>query len=363
MTIEKVKTKVKAQEKTPAIPLENLPKFTIQQLLEAGVHFGHKTSRRNTKMVQYLFGVRNGLNVIDLQKTGFLLNESLKVVYQIARNNGRILFVATKKQASDTVATMAKKCGQYYVNYRWLGGMLTNWKTVSKSIKTLKDIENQLSNEGLDLNKKEKLVLERKRQKLEDTLGGIKDMGGYPDLVFVIDTHREALAIAEAKKIGIPVMAILDSNCNPDGITFRIPGNDDSIKSIRLYCHLLSESILAGMRENMATSGLDLKKTSTSQVINKDTKKVASKTEKGSKIEVKTEEKKVVAKTFAPKKAENSKAIKVAPKKVVTEEVEIPEAKTTAPKKAVTKKTEASEATKVTPKTVKKNTDTVTKKK
>ena len=238
----------------------NFPKFTIKQLLEAGVHFGHKTSRRNTKMIPYLFGVRNKLNIINLQKTGALLHKALEVAYQVAKNNGRILFVATKKQASDVIADSAKKCSQYYVNQRWLGGMLTNWKTVSKSIKTLRDIEEQLANDDLGLNKKEKLVLERKRQKLENALGGIKDMGGYPDLVFVIDTHREKLAILEAKKIGAPVMAILDSNCNPDNVTYPIPGNDDSIKSIKLYCHLLSEAILAGIKDNLSGAGVNLQK-------------------------------------------------------------------------------------------------------
>lgn len=295
-------------------PVADLPHFTIKQLLEAGVHFGHKTSRRNTKMSKYLFGVRNGLSIIDLQKTGVLLHESLKIVHQVAKNNGRILFVATKKQASETIAEMAQKCGQYYVNYRWLGGMLTNWTTVSKSIKTLKDIEAQLVNDELGLNKKEKLVLERKRQKLESTLGGIKDMGGYPDLVFVIDTHRESLAIAEAKRINVPVMAILDSNCNPDHITYPIPGNDDSIKSIRLYCHLLSEAILAGMRENMSASGLDLKKVSTSKVLHKSDKKGSEKTEPKEKAPVKKEAEKETVKVETKKEAVK-KAVKAEPAK------------------------------------------------
>lgn len=257
-----------------------LPQFTIRQLLEAGVHFGHKTSRRNTKMSKYLFGTRNGLSIIDLQKTGQLLNESLKVVSQIARNNGRILFVATKKQAADAVAATAKRCGQYYVNHRWLGGMLTNWQTVSKSIKTLREIEDQLTKDEIGLNKKEKLVLERKRQKLEASLGGIKDMGGYPDLVFIIDTNRESLAVAEASKIKIPVMAILDSNSNPNHITYPIPGNDDSIKSIKLYCHLISEAILAGMRENMAAGGVNLEKVDAAKVVAKKSKDVAEVVEK-----------------------------------------------------------------------------------
>jgi small subunit ribosomal protein S2 len=238
----------------------NLPKFTIKQLLEAGVHFGHKTMRRNTKMSKYLYGARNGLSIIDLQQTANLLHNSLKIVREVAKNNGRILFVATKKQAVDVVAEAASRCGQYYVNHRWLGGMLTNWKTVSQSIKTLRKIEDQLANDELGLNKKEKLVLERKRNKLELTLGGIKNMGGSPDLIFVIDTPREILAIAEAKRLGVPIIAILDSNSNPTGITYPIPGNDDSVKAIKLYCRLISDAILAGIRENMAIAGVDINK-------------------------------------------------------------------------------------------------------
>lgn len=302
----------------------NLPQFTIRQLLEAGVHFGHKTSRRNTRMSKYLFGVRNGLSIIDLQKTGYLLNEALKVVSQIARNNGRILFVATKKQASDVIASTAKRCGQYYVNHRWLGGMLTNWQTVSKSIKTLREIEEQLSKDDVGLNKKEKLVLERKRQKLESTLGGIKDMGGYPDLVFIIDTHRESLAVAEAKKIKVPVMAILDSNCNPDEITYPIPGNDDSIKSIKLYCHLLSEAILAGIRENMVATGVNLEKV--------DVEKSVSKVAKNEKVESKKEEEKDSVKKVESEKSKTLKtdakvAIKVKSSKKEEEKTEAKPAK------------------------------------
>ncbi len=236
----------------------NLPKFTIKQLLEAGVHFGHKSMRRNTKMSKYIYGTRNGISIIDLNKTASLLYKVLVTVNEVAKNNGRILFVATKKQASATVAEAAKRCGQYYVNYRWLGGMLTNWKTVSQSIKTLKKIEEQLAGAEIDFNKKEKLVLERKRLKLEQALGGIKNMGGYPDLVFVIDTFKEDLAIYEAKKLNIPIIAVVDSNSNPDGIIYPIPGNDDSAKAIKLYCNLVSDAIIAGLRDNMAAAGVDL---------------------------------------------------------------------------------------------------------
>ena len=236
----------------------NLPKFTIKQLLEAGVHFGHKSMRRNTKMSKYIYGTRNGISIIDLNKTASLLYKVLVTVNEVAKNNGRILFVATKKQASAVVAEAAKRCGQYYVNYRWLGGMLTNWKTVSQSIKTLKKIEEQLAGSEIHLNKKEKLVLERKRLKLEQALGGIKNMGGYPDLVFVIDTFKEDLAIYEAKKLNIPIIAVVDSNSNPDGISYPIPGNDDSAKAIKLYCNLVSDAIVAGLRDNMAAAGVDL---------------------------------------------------------------------------------------------------------
>lgn len=238
-----------------------LPNFTIKQLLEAGVHFGHKTMRRNPKMSKYIHTSRNGISIIDLNKTAVHLHNAMKTVKEIAKNNGRILFVATKKQAIEPIAEAAKRSGQYYVNFRWLGGMLTNWKTVSQSIKTLKKIEERLAApEEIGYNKKEKLVFERQRAKLEQALGGIKNMGGYPDLVFVIDTYKESLAIAEAKKLGVPIMAILDSNCNPDGITYPIPGNDDSAKSIKLYCRLLSDAAIAGTKENMAINGVDISK-------------------------------------------------------------------------------------------------------
>ena len=211
-----------------------LPKFTIRQLIEAGVHFGHKTMRRNPKMSRYIHTSRNGVSIINLNKTANLLHDSLKVVKQIAKNNGRILFIATKKQAAETIREAATRSGQYFVNARWLGGMLTNWKTVSQSLKTLKKIDEQLVDESIGFNKKEKLMLERQKSKLEVNLGGIKNMGGHPDLVIIIDTNKEVLAVSEAKKLGIPIMAILDTNCDPEGITFPIPGNDDSAKSIKL---------------------------------------------------------------------------------------------------------------------------------
>ncbi len=252
-----------------------LPTFTIKQLLEAGAHFGHKTMRRNPKMSKYIHTSRNGVSIIDLTKTANLLNNSLKVVRDIAKNNGRILFVATKKQAIEPVAEAAKRCGQYYVNFRWLGGMLTNWKTVSQSIKTLKKIDEQLASDDVGYNKKERLVLERQKNKLEQALGGIKNMGGYPDLVFIIDTNKESIALAETRKLNIPIMAILDTNCNPDNITFPIPANDDSAKTIKLICRLLSDAALAGTKENMALAGVDITKFESGEVTDISELKVA----------------------------------------------------------------------------------------
>jgi small subunit ribosomal protein S2 len=299
----------------------NLPTFTIKQLLEAGAHFGHKTMRRNPKMSKYIHTSRNGVSIIDLNKTANLLQASLKVVREIAKNNGRILFVATKKQAIEPIAEAAKKCGQYYVNFRWLGGMLTNWKTVSQSIKTLKKIEEQLADTEVGYNKKEKLVLERQKNKLEQALGGIKNMGGYPDLVFVIDTYKESLAIAEAKKLGVPLMAIVDTNCNPDGITYPIPANDDSAKTIKMICNLLSEAAIAGTKENMAIAGVDMSKfediaeftaasSNKAEKAEKSDRKPSFKDHKGKKetVVAKTAEK-TADKKPAPKKAADKKPV------------------------------------------------------
>ena len=251
----------------------NIPQFSIRQLIEAGVHFGHKTMRRNPKMSKYIYTNRNGISIIDLNKTAEILYSSLNTVKEIAKNNGRILFVATKKQAIEPIAEAAKRCGQYYVNSRWLGGMLTNWKTVSQSIKTLKKIEEKLADTEIGFNKKEKLMLEREKSKLEQNLGGIKDMGGYPDLVFIIDTNKEALAIAEARKLNIPIMAIVDTNCNPDSVNYVIPGNDDSAKSIKLYCRLISDAIIAGVKENMIASGVEINKLENKNSKNSEEKK------------------------------------------------------------------------------------------
>lgn len=235
-----------------------IPAFSMRQLLEAGVHFGHQTRRWNPKMAPYIFGVRNNIHIIDLQQTVPLLQRALQVVRDVAANNGRVLFVGTKRQAAEIVAEEAKRCGQYYVNHRWLGGMLTNWKTISQSIKRLRALDEQLGQENLGLTKKELLNLTRERDKLERALGGIKEMGALPDILFVIDTNKEAIAVAEAKKLAIPVVAIADSNSDPDGIDYPIPGNDDSQRAIRIYCELVAGAVLDGLQEQLIKSGVDI---------------------------------------------------------------------------------------------------------
>ncbi len=236
-----------------------LPAFTMRQLLEAGVHFGHKTRRWNPKMGPYLFGIRNGVHIIDLQQTVSMLHRSMLTVRDIVAGGGRVLFVGTKRQASNRVAEAARACGQYYVNHRWLGGMLTNWQTISKSIKRLLDLETQLADEeNTGLTKKELLRLTRERDKLDRALGGIKEMGGKPDVMVVIDTNKEAIAVAEANKLGIPVVGVIDSNSNPQGIDFPIPGNDDAIRAITLYCEMMTGSVLDGIQREAKAAGTDL---------------------------------------------------------------------------------------------------------
>ena len=235
-----------------------VPSFTMRQLLEAGVHFGHQTSRWNPKMNSYLFGVRSGVHIIDLQQTVPLLYRALEFVHEIASKGGRVLFVGTKRQASVPIAEAAGRCGQYYVNHRWLGGMLTNWKTISNSISRLKKLDDQLSEENLGLTKKELLNLTREREKLDRSLGGIREMGGLPDVVVVVDTNKEEIAVHEANKLNIPVIAIIDSNSNPQGIQYPIPGNDDATRAIITYCELIAQSILSGLQKELAESGVDL---------------------------------------------------------------------------------------------------------
>ncbi len=234
------------------------PTFTMRQLLEAGVHFGHVTRRWNPRMAPYIFGTRNGVHIIDLTQTVPMLHRALMVTRETVANNGRVLFVGTKRQAQEPVAQAASRSGQYFVNHRWLGGMLTNWRTISHSIKKLREIEGRLSEENSGLTKKELLFLNRERDKLERALGGIKDMGGLPDLLFVIDTNKEQLAIAEAKKLGIPVVAVVDSNSSPEGVAYPIPGNDDASRAINLYCDLMVGAVLDGIRAEMHASGVDV---------------------------------------------------------------------------------------------------------
>ena len=236
----------------------SLPAFNMRELIEAGVHFGHKTKRWNPKMAPYLFGVRNDIHIIDLGKTVPMLHQALAAIRDVVAQNGRILFVGTKRQAAEPIAEAAKRCGQYYINMRWLGGLLTNWNTIQVSIKTLRKLEEQLAGPNAGFTKKELLSMSRQRDKLEASLGGIKDMGGRPDLIFIIDTNKEELAVKEAQKLGIPLVAIIDSNCTVDGITYPIPGNDDSTRAIRLYCRLISDAVLGGLQQSMVHSGADL---------------------------------------------------------------------------------------------------------
>ena len=237
-----------------------LPEFSMRQLLEAGVHFGHQTHRWNPKMAPYIFGARSNIHIMDLSQTVPLLHQALVQARDVAAKGGRVLFVGTKRAASEPIATSAKRCAQYYVNHRWLGGMLTNWQTVSKSIARLRELEGIFGEggESTGLTKKENLKLSRELEKLDKALGGIKDMGGKPDLMFVIDTNKEGIAIKEARRLGIPVVAILDSNCDPEAADMPIPGNDDATRAIQLYCDLIADAVLDGMTQAQASVGVDL---------------------------------------------------------------------------------------------------------
>jgi len=236
-----------------------LPEYSMRQLLEAGVHFGHQTHRWNPKMAPYIFGARNKIHIMDLSQTVPLLHQALKVVSDTVAGGGRVLFVGTKRQASAIIAESAKKSAQYYVNARWLGGMLTNWHTISDSIKRLRNLEGILTGpEGEQLTKKERLMLTRERDKLERALGGIKDMGGTPDILFIIDTNKEAIALKEAKRLGIPVVAILDSNCDPANVDYPIPGNDDAARAISLYCDLVAKAAIDGIARQQGSAGVDI---------------------------------------------------------------------------------------------------------
>ncbi len=235
-----------------------LPEFSMRQLLEAGVHFGHQTQRWNPRMAEYIYGARNGIHIMDLTQTVPLLDQALNVIRDTVAKGGRILFVGTKRQAAVPVAEAAEKCAQYYMNHRWLGGTLTNWQTVSQSISRLKTIDEKMVSGIEGLTKKERLGMEREQTKLQASLGGIREMGGVPDLLFVIDVKKEALAIAEANKLGIPVVAVVDTNCSPAGIDYIIPGNDDAARAIALYTDLASRAALDGMSAQLGAAGVDL---------------------------------------------------------------------------------------------------------
>ena len=235
-----------------------LPDFTMRQLLEAGVHFGHQTQRWNPKMGQYIYGDRNGIHILDLTQTVPMLDAALNVIRETVAKGGRILFVGTKRQAQKPIADAAERCAQYYMNHRWLGGTLTNWKTISQRIGALKEIDERMASGAEGLTKKERLNLEREQAKLQASLGGIREMGGVPDLLFIIDVNKEDLAILEAKKLGIPVVAVVDTNCSPDGVDYVIPGNDDAARAIALYCDLASRAALDGMSAQLGAAGVDV---------------------------------------------------------------------------------------------------------
>ncbi|MGH6951775.1 MAG: 30S ribosomal protein S2 [Vitreimonas sp.] len=236
-----------------------LPEFSMRQLLEAGAHFGHQTHRWNPKMDRYIFGEKSNIHILDLSQTVPLLHQALLKVREVAANGGRVLFVGTKRQAADHIKAAAQRCAQYYVNSRWLGGTLTNWQTVSKSIARLRELDAVVAGEGgVGLTKREILNKTRERDKLDRSLGGIAAMGGIPDLMFVIDTNKEAIAIQEARKLGIPVVAVVDSNCDPDEVTYPIPGNDDAARAIQLYCDLVADAVLDGLTESQVRGGADI---------------------------------------------------------------------------------------------------------
>lgn len=313
--------------------MSNLPKVSVGDLLDAGIHFGHKTSRWNPKMAPYIYGVRDDIHIIDLQQTVPLMQNALQKIYDVVKNNGKVLFVSGKIQATDLIAEYAEKCGQFYINNRWLGGTLTNWGTISKSIKKLGNIEKTLEDEEqiAGFTKKEILDLNRQKEKLLRSFAGIRNIGGRPDLIVVIDTNREHLAISEATKLNVPIVAVVDSNSNPDGIDFPVPGNDDAIRSIKLYCSLFADAALAGIQDSLSDSGVDAGLAK--KVESKDLEGVVKieKTAKVSKAKAAPAEKKTAAEK--PKTT----------KKVAAEKAEAPEEKKAAEKKTTTKKADKEE--------------------
>ena len=235
-----------------------LPTFTMREMLEAGVHFGHSTRRWNPKMETFIFGARNKTHILDLQQTMPMFHQALQALSDVTSRGGRVLFVGTKRAAAEKIAETARNCGQYYVNHRWLGGMLTNWSTVSQSIRRLRDLEARFESDEINqLTKKETLQLTREQEKLERTLGGIKEMGGIPDMLFILDTNKEAIAVQEANRLGIPVVAVVDSNATPDGVDYIIPGNDDAMRAITFYCELVQAAVLDGLQTELMKSGGD----------------------------------------------------------------------------------------------------------
>ena len=308
-----------------------LPEFSLRQLLEAGVHFGHQTQRWDPLMEPYIYGSRNGIHILDLTQTVPMLDQALNIVRETVAKGGSILFVGTKRQASSPIAEAAEKCAQYYMNHRWLGGTLTNWKTVSQSIQRLKSIDEQVASGSIEgLTKKERLGVEREHAKLKASFDGIAEMGGVPDLVFVVDVKKEALAVAEANKLGIPVVAVVDTNCSPSGVDYMIPGNDDASRAIGLYCDLISRAALDGMSAQLGAAGVDLgemDESPTEEILTETVKEESKSTEPGEeevkkpkeddkkaleKVEVTTKKSKVAAKKpkVTAKKATATKANK-----------------------------------------------------
>lgn len=346
--------------------MSNIPNITINELLDAGVHFGHNISRWNPKMAPYIYGIRDNIHIVNLQQTAPLLKNAMKVIYETVKNNGKVLFVGSKVQAQELVEEYAEQCGQFYVNSRWLGGTLTNWNTISKSIKTLKSLEKTLEDEELNqkYTKKEILDFNRKKGKLLRSLAGIRKIGGKPDLIVVIDTNKEHLAIKEARKLDIPIVAIVDTNSDPDNITYPVPGNDDAIRSIRLYCQAFSGAALAGIQDALANSGADIGKTQSlnSEDNNLENVKKLDKSNKVTKtlVTTKAEETKQLAKkaleakTEAKKSPDEEKPAKTTKAKAAVKDEKPAEKKTAVkkassaakdePKKATTKKKADAEA-------------------
>ncbi|MGI9392303.1 MAG: 30S ribosomal protein S2 [Parvibaculales bacterium] len=315
-----------------------LPDFSMRQLLEAGVHFGHQKHRWDPKMESYIFGVRNNIHIMDLSQTVPLLHQALLALRDTVAGGGRVLFVGTKRQASEVIARTAKECAQYYINFRWLGGTLTNWETISNSIKRLNELETMLmEDESKGLTKKERLNLTREHDKLERAIGGIKNMGGLPDIMFIIDSNKEAIAIQEARRLNIPIICVLDSNSNPEGITYPIPGNDDALRSIEFYCQLASQAVIDGIAEAQQHAGTDIGEMNEAPEIDLEAAEQIAKKEAAEAKKKKSEEPKVEVQKIASKKAVMEKAEVEKAKKPATK----PTAEKAPAKKAAKKETAA----------------------